>query len=309
MKKAAIIIYHRCDFDGIASYVIAAKELKKQYEVTPFPYNYGEPEPDEQTLSQYDLAVILDVCLSPSTMCMLQLRHEGNPKKFDCLWIDHHESSIRLSIEKGFSLMHGYRQYGESAACELTWQYFRGYYGIPKAVQYLSAYDIHDMERFDWENEVMPFQYGIRQAYNLDSEAFARDYNSGKMLETEFIARIMETGKLVYHYDKTVTSKGVEQNGFPVTIGEGTPGLCCLTSRFGSLGFEDRMRREGQQVAVCVNRVDDDIYRVSMYAPDNCALNLGRYMQENYGGGGHAGAASGKLSLQQFVRLLTEKKI
>ena len=311
MKKAAII-YHKSDFDGIASCAIARKALENRYAITPYPYAYGckDGAPGMDELKQFDLVVIVDVCLPAETMRQLYALRRMRPEAFDCQWIDHHESSISLSVQEGFSLLHGYRQPEGKGACELVWEYFRGYGSAktPKAVQYLSAYDVHDKGRFDWKEEVMPFQWGMRERYDLDAAAFVRDYEP-LMNDKALFDSVLEDGRRILRYEIGAGSRGVEQNGFEVTIAGGTRGLCCLTSRFGSLAFESRMEREGQEVAVCVNRISADAYRVAMYAPGECGLNLGRYMAENYGGGGHPGAAGGTLTFEQFKTLLVECKI
>lgn len=310
--KTAAIIYHKSDFDGIASYAITCKALENKFAVTAYPYSYGcrDGAPSADELSRYDLVVIADVCLPSGTMRELYCLRRLHPETFDCIWIDHHQSSIDLSVDAGFSLLHGYRQPEGKGACELTWEYFRGYGSAktPKAIRYLSAYDVHDKERYDWRGCVLPFQWGMRERYDLDAAAFLRDYDR-LTTGTALVDSILKDGERILRYEIETGSRGVEQNGFEVTIAGTTRGLCCLTSRFGSLAFESRMEREGQEVAVCVNRTSADAYRVAMYAPGKCSLNLGSYMAENYGGGGHPGAAGGTLTFEQFGRLISECRI
>ena len=38
-------------------------------------------------------------------------------------------------------------------------------------------------------------------------------------------------------------------------------------------------------------------------------FSCGQYMKDNYGGGGHKGAAGGRLNLDQFNKLISECKI
>lgn len=307
MTKKAIIIYHRADFDGICSYAIAKDALSRKHMTDPFPYTYRDEAPSAETLLRYDTVLIADVCLPADTM--RALFHETQKRKgFEVLWIDHHKSSIELSVREGFSFLHGYREYEGKGACELTWNYFHGYNRVPLAIQYLSAYDVHDKERFDWEREVMRFQYGMREAYALRAEDFADDFQTIAG-DGEFLTHMLENGGRLYRFEQENGSRGVSRFGFPVRVAGMYKGLCCLTSQFGSLAFESRIQAEGYELAVCANRIAAGTYIVSIYAPDKCALDIGRYLADTYGGGGHPGAGGCRVGLDTFIRLLEEGEI
>lgn len=306
--KTAAIVYHRTDFDGICAYAVARKALERDgFLVTPYPFTYGDQEPDAQDLSHYDHVAVLDVCLAPETMRSLlaMTRFDG---VFSVVWIDHHRTAIRASVKEGFSLMKGYRQEEGAAACELAWSYYNGSASAPKAIQLLAAHDIHDKDRLPWEDEVEPYQYGMRDAYALRAEEFVRDYDL-IMHDEDFTRRMIGTGSVILRYSRESGERGVGTYGFPVTVSGTHRGLCCLTNAFGSLPFESQMRQDGIPLAVCANRVTPDRYRVSVYAPGECPLDLGEYMKEHYGGGGHRGAASGTLNLEQFVTLVTRQTL
>lgn len=87
----------------------------------------------------------------------------------DCsevIWIDHHKTAIpeHLMEEQG---MEGIRGIG-TAACELTWEYLYGPDDYCyELIQYLSAYDVWNKERFDW-NDVMAIQYAARARVGLN---------------------------------------------------------------------------------------------------------------------------------------------
>lgn len=304
----AAIVYHRIDFDGICAYAAARKALEKNYETVPYPYTYGDKEiPSAEELLRFDKVVILDVCLPAETMRAL-FKAATSPEDQDVVWIDHHKSSIELSVREGFSLLHGYRQPSGKGACELAWEYFINDRRVPLAIRYLSAYDVHDKARFDWDREVMPFQYGMREAYALRAEDFAADIDLITRDE-EFMARILDNGGRIYRYAKDSGGRGVSTWGFPVTVAGKYKGLCCLTNQFGSLAFEQKMRTDGYDLAVCANRLDADTYVVSIYAPDKAVLDIGRYLADTYGGGGHPGAGSCRVNLETFTRLLTKATI
>lgn len=306
IKKRARIFHHSPDSDGVSSYVIAHKALEHDYDIMRVPYNYGDEEPDLETVFKDDLVVILDVCLAPATMKDLYLETRRR-KDFDCIWIDHHETSIEQSVPGGWSLMHGYRMPEGRAACALAWDYFHGMNTrIPAAVTLLSAYDVHDFQNcfFDWETEITAFQYGFREKYDLDTDALLRDYDELFGPNAD-VRELIRDGGRIYRYEKKTDSKAVERWSYSVTVAGKHSGLCCLTNRFGSLHFEQKMKREGQEIAVCVNRQDADKYKVSMYAPGNCTLDIGKYLADTYGGGGHPGAGGCTLNFNQFKLLMT----
>lgn len=302
--KTAAIVYHKSDFDGICSLAIATKALRRHV-THAFPFNYGDTEPSAETLIGYDTVVIADVCLSSDTMLTL-LKTAESEGMFNCIWIDHHASSIERSVRDGFSGLPGMRTASGKGACELAWEDFFPGEPVPRVVAYLSAHDVHDKRRFPWDDEVMPFQYGMREAYGCDAKKFLEDFDriTGDPLT---LRRMINRGGVAYRYAKRTGSGGVEKYGFPVTINGSCRGICCLTNSFGSLAFEDKLKAAGAEVAVCVNRVSADEYRVSAYAPDGCSIDLGEYMSRKYHGGGHPSAAGGRMTLTQFVTLTVKQ--
>ena len=304
MTKKAAIVYHRIDFDGICSYAIARRYLEKRgYEITSFPYNYGDEIPDIQVLCAFNKVLILDVCLPVEDMETLARAVKIEPT-FDVIWCDHHKSSIEAAEASGYTELPGNRHIGKVAACELTWTYLYSR-EIPYIVKILSAYDVWDKERLDWENETLPFQYGLRRRYALRVDDFYGDFE--KLLKNNNASEITKEGRIILDYIRQSGSKGVSQYGFTVTVGDGHKELCCITNKFGALAFEDELRRLDIGIAVCVNRLRKDLYNVSMYGvEEKNTLDLSKYMRENYGGGGHFNAAGGRMDAKQFLRLMED---
>lgn len=295
------IIYHRIDCDGMCSYAVARRWFELQgYSVTPYPYNYGDEVPELQDLASYDQIVIADVMFPVETMKALLQQTIDNGQTL--IWIDHQKSDIELSIAHGFDCIPGARQNG-IAACELVWQQFFSS-DAPMAVKYISAYDVYDKKRLNWEGRVLPFQYGLRSVYGLDAERFAQDFQRICRPQTE--RAIIERGRAILDYARDSGGRGVSTYGFPVTIAGRLKGICCMTNQFGLLAFEAAMDREGCSLCVCVNRLSADSYKVSAYGlSGRNELDLSQYMSVHYGGGGHFNAAGGTLNLQQFIRLIT----
>ena len=302
MKRVVAILYHRVDFDGILSFaIVRAIFLKMGWEVVAFPLNHNEDEPSLDELSAFDAVVIVDIALSGDLMKGLYgMRSNGGLR---VIWNDHHASSIADSVKGGWSGLDGIREEGVGA-CELTWRYFHPGEEAPRFVALLSAYDVWDKKRFDWEAETLPFQYGMRQAYSNDAAKFCAAFDDGAIAAG--VERVTEDGRLILSYARQSGRQGVKTYGFGVTVGGKYQGVCCLTNQYGALAFDEALRESGATIAVCANRRGPDDYYVSVFGTEANRLNLGAYMKKHYRGGGHFNAAGGKLNTHQFIRLITE---
>lgn len=287
------IVYHRIDCDGLCSYAVLYNALRERFPrmpITGIGYNHGDELPD---LSGYTNVYMADVSLPSSEM--LRLHSERR-----LVWIDHHSTTIEDSKAYGYSTAPGLRQIGKGA-CELCWEFTHATTEkAPLFVQLLSAYDVFDKERFDFENEVLPFQYGVRNRLQLDPEAFvnamAEDYE-------KFIAE----GRVILNYIRQQGYRAAKTYGFKITLAGNVPALCILTDQFGSIPYQEVAKEADCKVIVCVNRLNDKRYKVSCFAADRDApIHLGDYLKDKYGGGGHANAAGAVLNGEQFRRLLDE---
>lgn len=314
-EKKAAVVYHRIDFDGICSYAVARQTLEMSgFEVSPFPFTHGDPEPDIPDLLQHDIVVIVDICLSTESMLCLRKNNgtflEG---KKTVIWIDHHKTSIETSIEKGFDDMPGLREIGKGA-CELTWNFCHTEAAkLPQTVAWLSAYDVYDKRRFDWNEDVLPFQYGMRNMFNLNAEKFFDAFEelcSEGEEKKALVEKVISEGRAILSYARQTGSFGVNAYGFEVTIGGKEKAVCCLTNNFGSLAFEEKMKETGIRIAICVNRINGERYKVSMFGDsEENRFDLGNYCKSKYSGGGHFNAAGGVLNRVQFIRLVTKCQI
>lgn len=294
----ALIIYHRVDYDGLASMAITREALKR-YTSNPvdiFGFNYNDPIPDfVNYLSVYDAIFLVDISFPKEDM--IQLRDSGK-----VAWIDHHITQINESEEFGFSDFPGLRVDG-TAACELCWKYFNPDTPVPLPVLYLSHYDTWRHDTFSWDKEILPFQYGLRAKYSLNAQLFSHEFN--EILKN--YESLVASGEGILQYLNATWKGCVKGYAFEVTIADKYRGICMLTSTFGSSQFDSV--KDQYDVYVCVNRKDSDMYNISMYVNEKCDFNAGEFMKKLYNGGGHAGAAGGVLTLDQFVHLVRDCKV
>lgn len=158
-----IFIYHKNDLDGICSAAIA----KYKYpEIKLIGLDNGDVL--DVKIGEGEEVIIADISLPMSNMKGVSIKTEG---KFT--WIDHHQSSINDFKNFEPFKVNAVLQVGV-AACELTWKTLFPDIPVPFAVQLLSAYDVWDKSRFNWNDLTLPFQYGMR----LDSGTKVDKFNT-----------------------------------------------------------------------------------------------------------------------------------
>ena len=152
------ILYHSRDLDGFTSGAIAKYKFP---EAALIGYDYGQDFPWHLIAEGSDVLMV-DVSLPMADMFRLA-QHAGS-----FTWIDHHASAIydynsslpyfdspkmRINavLEDGIS------------ACEGTWRHLFPGEPIPEPIKLLGEYDTwRNADRVRWENEILPFQFGMR---------------------------------------------------------------------------------------------------------------------------------------------------
>ena len=279
-----LIVYHSSDFDGTCSKIIALRAFPG---ADVLGFNYGDQLP--KNLGDYDQIVMIDISFPPDIMKEIKDR---------LLWIDHHVTAIQDSEKNGYAGVPGIRKIGEGA-CELAWKYLMKS-SVPQAVKYLSAYDVFNKDRLDWNQDVIPFQYALTSRYGLDLPDEVLDMDPQDI--------VME-GRLILSFLKQEWKKSVENYGFPVTVGEEEKlkGICMITTQRGSLQFDSVF--PDYDLFVFGTFDNSGVLRFSLASNENRApeFNCGAYMKKYYNGGGHAGIGGGYMNEEQYTRLIRDK--
>ena len=295
MNKKILVIYHRVDYDGLCSMAVTKSALLKlnpdRAYIEIFGYNYGDDCLDIDTIiASQDEIYLVDISFPAADM--LKLANSGK-----ATWIDHHITQITESQECGFDKMPGLRVNG-TAACELCWNYFYPGVEVPLGILYMSHYDTWRHDIYSWDDIILPYQYGLRAEYSLNAPKF---YSQFEYL-LQNVDKIISQGTGVLKYLKSAWKGCVKGYAFDVLVAGKYKGICMLTNTFGSSQFDSV--KDQYDVYVCVNRKEADLYNFSIYTNENCEFNAGEFMKACYNGGGHKSAAGGKLSLNQFIRLV-----
>lgn len=192
----AYIIYHKVDFDWIASAWAVKEHIERVPHLDPnnpdtpaiksddivfVPMNYGDELPisieemcKHPEWTSKNEVYILDFSL-PRSM-MLELRDHAN-----LTWIDHHISAIaefdEPTMPNYIDNIQGVRKVG-TAACKLTYDYLNlssilDTPAVDETFNLLAKYDVRDKsDMIEWASRILPFQYWLREAclpLNIDT--------------------------------------------------------------------------------------------------------------------------------------------
>lgn len=304
-KPKVVIVYHRIDFDGIFSGLLAGLGMVKKEKRTGisrklYGFNYKD-EIDYKLLDEADLLILTDISFPPEIM--LKYKHK-------MIWIDHHVTAIKESAELGYSDIEGIREVGISAA-ELTWQYFFPKHICPLIISYIGAYDVWNKDKYNWD-DVMAIQMGLKSIYGISITQVKEDLKDLLTLSPKefFESYIYQSGLILLNNKKVQDERKVGSFSFPVTVGGKWKGIGMLNTEFGSSVFDSVPDKS--LIYVISNVRSDGTVSISMYTdpkegPED--FSCGEYMKKNYSGGGHKGAAGGVLTYPQFFRLIEKREV
>lgn len=303
-EKKVIIIYHRADYDGLFSGCIAKKfYLENGFTVDLCGYNYGDPLPDfEKIIQESDEICILDVSFDPAYMKTLKSTGKA-------YWIDHHIGTQRTAEQNGYSDFPGSRTTEHKGAVEVAWSYFYAGQQIPEIIEYVSAYDVWDKNRFSWDLEVTPLQYALRAEYSLSIEKIWRSWDD-LLYDPNILEDLLIAGQGIMKYLKAVWKSWCGNYAFDVLVAGKYKGICMLSAQSGSLQFESISGNYDLQIVV--NRKESDLYNVSIYKEsDDCNdFDCAWYASEiKKTGNGHKSAAGFTIGLEDFIKLVRDKEL
>lgn len=312
MNSNITLIYHRSDYDGLFSALICKHYFNINYpqeiSLIPFGYNYGDALPDlDQLKKSSDKVIMVDISFPPDYMLKLvETMGKGN-----VIWIDHHITAIRDSIQYGYDDLIGTRDSDSNkGACELTWEWFFKDIEAPKIIQLLSAYDVWDKNRFSWDKRTLPCQHGLRALFGMNFDVISQ--NPNQILSEGFLeTQILPGGKMIRSFLSMKWRTQVKNSAFDITVAGKYKGIAILSPDYTSAMFESVLDKY-QVFCICNVKRDSDLFSVSLYSEPDGRLGdfeLGEYMKKHYSGGGHKTAAGGKLTKEQFNNLIYNKVI
>lgn len=296
--KNVICIYHSSDLDGICSRDIVKCVFNNSASVNCIGWTYGDLIPEELTDIDVNNTKVVIVDISLDNPTMMRLSTLSREQGLEVVWIDHHITAIEASEALKFSDLNGIRVVGV-AACELTFKYFFPLIDVPKAIQLLSAYDVWNKKRFDWDKETLPFQYGMRLYQEIPIKFFI---NRKKDTEV-WIEDVINDGETIIGYNKE-RMVSVCSNSFEMII-DGYTAICVNSQDFSSNTFESVYNPDMHDLmfnfAIRPSESGNLFIRGSLYSTKD--INVSD-IAKKLGGGGHKQAAGFELSLADWNHIL-----
>lgn len=272
-SEKIIGIYHNRDLDGFASGAI----IKLMYpSAEMIGYDYGQDFPQ----NIYGKHIIMaDISLPMKHMLDLTVLNDNK-----LTWIDHHISAINdyneFVVSNG-NFCNAILQDG-IAACEGTWNHLFPDKKIPLAIKLLGEYDTwrnNDKER--WNNEILPFQYGMRFRCNSVDSFPKQLLEDDKLIDT-----IISEGKIILMYQSQVDTLLCKNSSFELEF-NGLRAIC-LNGAINSGSFIS-VYDENKHDIMIPFRYSRNKWVVSLYTTkDNIDCSA---IAKTYGGGGHKKAA------------------
>lgn len=307
MNKKALVIWHNRDFDGLWSYLISKAWLEREgFYVMNLGYDYSEPVPDYSGWGkEFDIIMMVDISFQEPAD-MLGLKNVMGPDRI--IWEDHHLVSIQKSIDNGYDDLKGHRENGISAA-EICWLDLFPGTEVPLIVQYVSAHDVWNKERFDWNNETEPIQSALYFRYGVNPTALEPEFRY--LLSMGYVdleKELMKEGRII-RYSKEMNDRAkVKRYAFEVRVGEEKhPAIAIVNPEFGSTVFDSVANQ--YSLFLVTNRIERGRYKVSLYADETkTGFNCGEYLSQRYNGGGHKGAASCIVGVEEFIKILENEE-
>ena len=322
-----LLIYHKEDNDGLFSgtmfynYIIHDLNIPAN-EIYKFGADYNdmrmftESKTSEQLHELYDNIILVDI--SFPTDYMIELYKEFNEH---FIWCDHHAPIIQ-SLKTYNNLIPGVRNTKKSALlCSYEWLYdqFNLEYKnkkLPELLRILSAWD-----SFSYEQEGYTLDYvrdvntGITFQYDLDfnkiSDLLYSLIHENDIYNIKIIKDVYDIGHMLNKYDDSKFEKIVITSGDKDWIIDSNREACAIFNQGPSSSLMFRgLKNTNMKNGVVFKHNSNSSWTVSLYnIREEDTYNCGKYLKENYGGGGHIGAAGCVISQDQFIKILQEKRL
>lgn len=302
-----LIVYHKVDLDGVFSAAVAKMKYEsKGYECVLYPWTYGDSMDgiEEKVAGDIDILTLVDLSFPDNERKLLEF-NELCPS--GVVWIDHHATSIEHYKD---ARIRGKREIG-TAACELTWKFLFPNRDVPLLIQYLSAYDVWNKDRFEWD-DVMAVQYAMRGRVGLNVKS-AQNYleyykNESRELQLSFMDGLIKEGASILGYLSRKNKSECELYSFEAEF-MGFKAICMNTLDFNSTTFESAWDPNKYDLMLPFAVKSNGKVRCSLYTTKP-EINCGE-IAKALGGGGHRQAAGFELDFdsEQFQSLMQNNKL
>jgi len=303
-----IAIFHHNDNDGYFSAAVVG-EYHRIDHVDYFEWWYGKSLPFQlifdESNSLYDRVYLVDLSFPDFFMNNLVEQYGDN-----FVWIDHHKTALEECA--GINAA-GLRRIG-TAACELCWEYFYPDTVPPLIIQYISAFDVWDKSRFDWD-KVVAIKYWAESFHrndprnilgfacwnNDDLDQWATIGTSIKDYVDLQNKRVADSGKFQGMIYKYVENKVTKKESFGVY-----KAIFINTTARSSEAFKSIENLSEYDVMIPFT-FNGEAGKFSIYSTKE-HIDCGE-LAKSKEGGGHKGAAGFQLNRHKFINFLSTKSL
>lgn len=330
MNDKILIWYHNEDNDGLFSaaicysYIVHELKISKDNIVLQgMTYNlFKEQYPDYESLevlkNTYSQIMLTDVSFND----VKQMKALKSLFGIKFTWFDHHKPIIDASIKDKFDDVPGWRDTSRSAILN-AYRYLYDpldekyqTHTEPFLLRILSAYD-----SWSYEREKIKFEKarnvnkGVTTHFNLDIEKvipFVESLLYGGIDEKKHIAKFEKLGKQLNAYDDMLAANQLKEYGdFEWHVNGRKAVMIMFQGPSGSQMFKTLQGTEIKN-GIVLKYLPNGKWNISLYNVDRAGdteIHCGNYLKENYGGGGHAGAAGAVINATQFTKIMKNKAI
>lgn len=267
LRSRHISVFTHVDNDGLACGAII-RQFSNNAFVNMINYN---KDYDFSSIPPGNVVVVCDFSFPLEDMQQLQQRH-------DLIWIDHHPV-IDDYAKEGFSCAGLRRQ--DCSAAKLTWEYFFPEKPVPRAIEYISDYDI-------WTHahkESLPFHYALGMLKLRPSSYNDKQWHQ-LLTDDLFVDNLVANGNTIQSFVDSYNSAICKDMAFEVDF-HGHKAIVCNVKTTNSLLFAS-LKEKNYDIQILFGWFGSiGKFRVSIFS-DKVSM---KEIANQYGGGGHAGAA------------------
>ncbi len=268
-------IYYHNDLDGRCAAAIAYRAIEaervKGIKVDLIELDYKDKIKVKE-INLCEKIFIVDFSFKPEIMEKVLLLTKN------IVWIDHHKTAFEYKYSQ--KVMMGIRDNAYSG-CELAWKYFYGKKGMPKAIELIG-----DRDKWAWKfgKETAHFNVGLK-LYDHQPQDSIWDRLFGLPIRLAEVPNIIKKGELCLKFRDNFCEDYCKSYGFETKF-EGYKCFALGLYMFGSEAFGSRMK----DYDICLSFAYlGDRWTIGLYS-DGKDIDVGKIAQQ-YGGGGHKGAA------------------
>lgn len=299
-SKPKIQIITHDDMDGYASAAVVYWAFKKagfisedNCSITHYNYSDKIPSCDQSA----NIIFITDYSISNEAF-MKDLRQTYDNNKHKIYWCDHHQTSID-NCKGDYTILKNIPGIRDTKYCgaALAWFYLNPGStdaNLPKILRLVDDYDCwkKKIKESDWLNAAFNYnKFMYKKLHDPTSEFWKNAIDSGDYLEG-----LLQYGSDCCKIQKDLDWANIRRNGW-IGVLDKFPDvkmICLNNDSKGSQLFSDLLKSKeypnGKYTHACAFQFDGSKMVYSIYSAENASPNAQKICEE-YGGGGHPGAA------------------